>query len=312
MGVIRIAKLCAIGALMLCLSGFVMTETCHAVGLSVTWGEVRLENLKIGASYNMKDMAKTPYKVTYRGDKEVEIAVEVLAPREDELKDGYETIPDPSWVKVMNDRFFLGPGESAYSDVVITIPDDKKYFGKRYQAHVHAHSVGAVQGVIGLALTSRIMIGIAQSEETKEEMEQRKRGKLVANLSFKVMPDKIIVSDIPVGKKVDLKKRDGLSLKILNPSDEKLILTLKSISQEESMVSAAKGYQYAPDERFLQLNRKKITVSPNTIKEVKIYLRFPDKQEYEDKKYFFVIKVAPLKQIIPVSYYVKVFVQTSG
>jgi len=311
MAVIRIAKLCSIGALILCMSGIILTETCQAVGLSVTWGEVRLENLKIGASYNMKDMARKPYRVTYRGESEVEIAVEVLAPREDELKDGYEAIPDLSWVKVTNDRFFLGPGESAYSDVVITIPDDKKYFGKRYQAHIHAHSVGAVQGVIGLALTSRVMIGIAQSEETKEEMEQRKRGKLVANLSFKVMPDKIIVSDIPVGKKVDLKKREGLSLKILNPSDEKLILTLKSISKEESLVSAARGYKYTPDRDFLQLNREKITVPANMIKEVRLYFRFPDKQEYRDKKYFFVIKVAPLEQAIPVSYYVKVFVQTS-
>ena len=290
------------------------TPVVFGFGLSVTWSEVRIDNLKIGVTYNLKEAARLPFQVTYRGDKEAEVIVDVLSPKKDELKEIYEPIPNVSWIQLTNSRFILGPGENGYSDVIITIPNDKKYFRKKYQVQLYTHAVpgyGSGGATLGVAVGSRLLISIAQSEETLQELELRKRGKLIANLSFKVMPDKILVTDIPVGKKVDLKKEKSILLKILNPSEEVLDLILENLPQGKSLVSGERGYEYTPNHNFLKLDKTKMKIKPNTIAEVKLYLDFPSEDAYRDKKYFFVIKIEPVEQTIPVSYYVKLYVETA-
>jgi len=285
-------------------------QSAFSIGLSVTWGEIRVDNLKIGGTYNIKEIAKLPFQVFYRGEKPVEIKIEPRTATKNELKPGYEPLPDISWLKITNDRFLLGPNESGYTDVIITIPNDKQYLGKKFQAYLETHTIGAAGKYIGLALDSRILISISSSEETIQEFDKRRKGLLSGNLSFKVMPDKIIIDKVPVGKKVSLRKYSGVSLKILNPSDEKIVLMLKSLSETEALVSGEKGYEFTPDNSFLIINKNKITVKPNVIKNVDLYLKFPDKIEYKNKKYLFVIKIEPEKQEISLSYYVKIYVST--
>ena len=291
----------------------VLPEATFGLGVSASWGQVNIDNLRIGGTYNLKEMTRLPFQVTYRGESEAEVVIDVEVPAKEQTKDGYEPIPDASWVQLTNNRFILGPGESGYTDVIITVPNDKTLCGKKYQVNLYTHTApGAGQLVVGVAVTSRLLISISPSEETLQEMQERKKGKLVANLSFKVMPDKIVVEDIPIGRKVDLKKLKGMSLKILNPSDEKLSLLVKSVAQSESLVSGEKGYEFTPDPNFLKLSRRKVKVAPNTIAEEKLYLDFPDKPEFQDKRFLLVIKIEPEKQTIPVSFYVKVFVKTVG
>jgi hypothetical protein len=138
--------------LILCVS-----SPLYAGGLSTTFGEVKLENLKIGEEYSMEEAAEFPLVVQNTSDEQLAIKVEILYPKKEELKEGFEPIPDISWISLEKEQFSLKPQEGAKTDVIIKIPNDKKYLGKKYQVYLWSHTVGRS---LGVGLKSRLLFTI--------------------------------------------------------------------------------------------------------------------------------------------------------
>lgn len=149
-----------LSALIFCLSMIILclSTPLYAGGLSTTFGEVKVENLKIGKEYSLEEVAKFPLIVNNTSDEVLELKVEVLYPKPKELKEDFEPIPDISWITLEKEEFTLKPQEEAKTDVIIRIPDDKKYLGKRYQVYIWSHTVGRS---LGVGLKSRLLFTIA-------------------------------------------------------------------------------------------------------------------------------------------------------
>ena len=93
------------------------------------------------------------------------LKMELLFPEASELKEGFEAIPDLGWIKLDKAEFTgIKPGEAATTDVIISIPDDRQYQGKKYQVFIWSHTVGRS---IGVGLKSKLLISII--EEAKED-----------------------------------------------------------------------------------------------------------------------------------------------
>jgi len=110
---------------------------CSLVGastLSTNFAEVNVENLKIGGTYNLTETARYPMWVSYSGDVPVDVKFEPVTANADELRKGYEPVPDASWITISKKTVSLLPDETATADVTITVPKDEKYLGKKYQA----------------------------------------------------------------------------------------------------------------------------------------------------------------------------------
>lgn len=133
----------------------------YASGLSTTFGEVKVENLKIGREYSMEEAVEFPLRVKNTSSEEIELKIEVLYPKDTELKEGYQTIPDISWIALKQDYFILGPGGEARTDVVIKVPDDESLFGKKYQVYLWSRTIGRS---LGVGLKSRLLFTIAGEE----------------------------------------------------------------------------------------------------------------------------------------------------
>ena len=140
------------------LSAFVICASAEASGLKTTFSEVTLENLEPGRTYSAKETAGLPLVIENTGNEPVDLVVEVLAPEPQELKEGYEPIPDISWI-VLEKKNFSGvePGGKAETDIMIAIPDAARYHGKKYQVYIWTHSVGLS---IGVGLKSKLLLSI--------------------------------------------------------------------------------------------------------------------------------------------------------
>jgi hypothetical protein len=146
--------------LFLILAAAILPQKALATGLSTTFSEVSLEDLETGKSYSTREVASLPLEVVNTSDEPVDLKIELLMPETSELKEGYAPIPDLGWVSLAQLNFSnIQPRASAETDVVITIPADAQYKGKKYQVFIWSHTVGRK---IGVGLKSKLLITIKE------------------------------------------------------------------------------------------------------------------------------------------------------
>ena len=140
-----------------------------AGGLRTTFSSVLIENLKIGKSYSLLKTVNLPLKIKSTYNRNIKIKITVLKPYKDELKKGFEIIPDTLWIKIKNDLLTIKPKGSAFTDVIIKIPYDKKYLGKKFQVMIWSRTTG--KG-IGCGLKSRLLFTIVPLKKTKKKVKE--------------------------------------------------------------------------------------------------------------------------------------------
>lgn len=141
-----------------------LAHVACAAGLSTTFGEVKVENIGIGQVYSMENEANTPLVVKNTSDYELELQIDVLIPRENELIEGYEAIPDANWIRLRETSFTMPPQSEVSTDVIIDIPNDDIHIGKKYQVYIWSHTIGSP---IAVGLRSKLLISIAGQKEEK-------------------------------------------------------------------------------------------------------------------------------------------------
>ena len=137
---------------------FLNCRVAQAAGLSTAFSEVTLENLEIGRSYSTKESANLPLEIVNTGKQEIDLKIEVLPPQPAELKEGFEPIPDTSWIKLDKADFKkIKPNGTAVTNVFVLVPNEKQYRGKKYQVFIWSHTVGQS---IGIGLKSKLLFAI--------------------------------------------------------------------------------------------------------------------------------------------------------
>src|SRR5258708_768215 len=298
---------------------FLMGSTpnpAYSIGLALRFVDITLENVDPGSSFNLRVARNLPLVVINQDEeRDAEIVVEVVPPQAKEMKDGYEPIPDPSWVRVVPNRFKLGPKASASADVLVDIPTDRRHVGHHYEVIIWVHTdqrnrVLMKNGVIyQVGLRSRLRISIGTPGPAALQREKLLKKLAEINVNFSVNPDNIYVQNVGIGKTVDLKPEKKTSLKVVNQADDAVKLKLTSISADEN-ISPQSGYEYAPDPKWLVILPETVAVAGNTIKEVKMQLTVPNKPEYRSKKYAFLIRTTLSDESLPLAYNNMVYVTT--
>ncbi|MBI4055117.1 MAG: hypothetical protein HY402_03175 [Elusimicrobia bacterium] len=295
----RLLNLCLVWAF----SGFGMAYA--KIGLGTQFFDAVIENLEIGGVYNLRELRGIPYQVKNSGDAEAEVLVEVLQPEEKELKPEYEPIPDPSWIQILPERHRMPPHSKAFSDLVITIPEDPGLAGRHFQAVLWAHTVDT--GLFGAGVRSRVRFSVGAGPETLKE---ERRRKAMVKLNFDIWPQTLYLSRVEAGEKYDVKKKEAKSLKVTNRSDELAEFVLESVAWEKALAETlVPGYEAAADPGWLELQPKRFKVKPNSVREVKLFLRIPE--EMGEKKIGFLIEARlPIGTVVSRSH--RVFVNVLG
>ena len=256
-------------------------------GLSTQLGEAVIENLQIGQSYNLKQLANLSLVVTNTSDFPVDLLMEPLLPAESELKMEASDIPDKSWISFSEDQFKLGPGEKASSDIIITIPRDESHLGKKYQVMIWSHTLGTGGGGMNLAygLKSRIIFTI----DTTMAGEDYKPPVSNASAGFTVSPKEIFLQGVETGKIYDVAEYTGQILEITNPGDCDRTFILESRTVENSLAMITEGFEDAPNASYLKFSENEFTIPSGEKKSVSVYLDFPSEEKFSGRNYVFVI-----------------------
>ena len=97
---------------------FMGAERLCAGGLRTHFVEVKLDRVKIGQSVRLR----LPLTITNLGANSARIKVDAVTPEPFELRDDYEAIPDPSWIRFERDTFTVEPNETEQTEVTLHIP----------------------------------------------------------------------------------------------------------------------------------------------------------------------------------------------
>ncbi len=274
------------------------------IGIMTRFGDIVLENMKPGV-YNLRQLKNLPYVVTNPGQAKVEVLVDVVVP--DKTQEGYEPIPDPSWVQVVPNQFVLEPGQNHFSDVVLTVPEDPKYQGRHFQATLWAHTVGTGFTAAGVNSRLRFSVGTVGPEALQRE----KKRKAMLTLDFDLKPETVRVR-VPAGRAADLKALARASLKLTNRAEDPLKVRVISLPWQPQF-SLPADYEPAPDPAWLTLGPETALVKGLTIGEFVPTVRIPAGPEHAGKNYAFLVKAEVVaEKSVPVEVYSRILVSVEG
>ena len=137
-----------------------LVATGSAVELRTPFVEVNLGCLKPGHTYSVLKERNLPLSVTNMGKSPVELRIGVVPPRREELLAGYEPLPDTGWIRLEQERFQVQPGGNAITDVLVSVPGDEKYRGRRFQVWLWSYAMSDTGLVAGLK--SRLLFSVCE------------------------------------------------------------------------------------------------------------------------------------------------------
>src|SRR3989338_54396 len=261
-----------------------------AAGMQTKFGSITIENLQPGITYNTRELVNMPLIVKNTGDGKLVVKIETVPPKPDSpglIKAGCEVIPDPSCVKFSKDELEIAPGGSEGTDILITIPDDDKYLGKRYQVDISLTQVN--RGFIGIGLLANLRFSVAYRRQTKEEADLRKKVEEFGTFDFELLPKKQVLENVPLGKEIDIEKDFKTSLKISNPNDVEFLYYMDLVTFRDVDMLLPGGFEELPRELII-LKEKDVKVPENTVKKVKLGLKIPNEEKYKNKKFAFCVR----------------------
>lgn len=131
-------------------------------GILTPFTEWTIVNAKPGEKYSVQELLGKPVKVKNTGKSRTAIEIEVVKPSESELKEGYERIPDVKWVNIEQENFDIEPNKWGRTNLILEVPKNKKYYGKKYQAFLLIKTVG--KGKVEACLKSKILISVEKKK----------------------------------------------------------------------------------------------------------------------------------------------------
>ncbi len=287
-----------------------------AGGVRTDFGDVLIDNLGIGRTYNLRDLAGIPFKVKNTGAATVDLQVDVIVPEDriigaDRKKAGYKPIPSMDWVKLNQSKFIVPSGESALTDILITIPNDPTLYGKKFQASLYSRTIG--EGALNVGVWSHLLLNIALSPEDQARVEKNRKQGLPTGMEYSLLPDKLLLENFPIGKKVSIRKTYRRTVMLANSGTIPANLKATVIPIKESPLTLQLEYEAPADFKWMTLSKTSFEIEPSDFVDPGIEISLPNDPSLRGKKLMFVIKVEPSDpDITGVTYYAKIYVNVEG
>ena len=160
----------------------------------------------------------------------------------------------------------------------------------------------------GLRHRIRMSIGVMGPESLQREKQMQKLATI--NTNFSISPDSLFVQGVRVGKPVNLYLEKKATLKVVNEADEPVKLKLAPAASDPNIIPQA-GYVNVPDPSWIQVEPSVVKVEGNSIKPLQLKVNIPDKPEYHNQKYMFLIKTTLADESLPLEYNNMVYVITN-
>jgi len=277
-----------------------LTPSTWAGGLRCSVGEVVIENLKIGQSYSLKTLANLPLAVTNTGEQTVTVRVEPLVPSEGELRQGAEPIPAGSWAKAVPDSFQLAPQETKAVEMVLNIPNEEGFFGKKFQVTFWSHSLAQPGDLLAVGLNSRVIFTIDRERETPGVVPS-------GDLGISILPSEITLENIRSGRLIRLDEFMPKPLTVRNSSEKALSVELQTLVPEKSASLLPPGYANLLGSATVKLSPAKFDLQPGEEKKISGTVFFPIGEHLKGKKFMCIVSAAVVGQSVKTQIYSRIY-----
>lgn len=277
-----------------------LAPSTWASGLRCSIGEVVIENLKIGQSYSLKTLANLPLSVTNTGQQAVTVRVEPLVPGESESRLGAEPIPAIGWAKAQPDSFQLAPQETKAVELVLTIPDDEGFFGKKFQVTFWSHTLAQPGDLLAVGLNSRVIFSIDRERETPGAAPS-------GDLAISLLPAEITLEHIRSGQAFRLDEFLPEPLTVKNSGQKALSVELQTLAPEKSATLLPPGYVNLLGSATLELTPAKFTLQPGEERMISGTVFFPKGEPLTGKKFMCIVSAAVVGQSVQTQMYSRIY-----
>jgi len=127
-------------------------------GLSTTFVGVVMSTVPVGEKVQVEHPDGRGLEVTNTGTSPLRVRARIRVPIPERLRPGAIAIPDREWLQVWPRETVIEPGETFVFDLKLTVPNDRQYVGKTYQAMIWIRGVSMeAQGLpVGGGLMTRL------------------------------------------------------------------------------------------------------------------------------------------------------------
>jgi hypothetical protein len=280
------------------------SRDCLAAGLSTSFGEILIENLQIGRTYNTKELINLPLLVRNTMSEPIELEMVVRKPSPGEKKTGFEPIPDLSWIRLEKSSHVVLPGQEAVSNVYITIPKDPKLKGRRFFVQLESHTIPPKKpgAALSVGIGSRLLFTVSTVEGSLTGGETAR--------VFSVQPDDLFLPGVKTGRRVHSGDAFGKSLKVINANNFSAEYEIASIAVSGSKTKVRKGFEEAPDPKFISFDEDAFKIPPQGDKTVFFAVNIPHDPRYLGKNYMFLIETIQRTGTPRIKVYSRIFVFT--
>lgn len=275
-----------------------------AAGLSTSFGEILIENLQIGRTYNTKELINLPLLVRNTMNEPIELEMAVRKPAPGETKTGFEPIPDASWIRLEKSSHAVLPGKEAVSNVYITIPKDPKLKGRRFFVQLESHTIPPKKpgAALSVGIGSRLLFTVSTVEGSLTGGETAR--------VFSVQPDDLFLTGVKTGQSIHSGDAFGKSLKVINANNFSAEYAIASIAVSGSKTKVRKGFEEAPDPKFISFDEDAFQIPPHGDKTVFFTMNIPRDPRYLGKNYMFLIETTQRTGTPRIKVYSRIFVFT--
>jgi hypothetical protein len=257
-----------------------------AIGLQSRFGDVILEGVRAGHTYDIGSQAHVPFAVENTGDAQADVVIEFERPMKSVLKKGYEPIPDPSWVKAIPGRLSIAPKSVGYFDLFLTVPGDPALKGKSYQCEVKARTVGT--GMLAVAVEGDLRFSLGPGPAS---LAAEKRLKAMQQLDYDMTPQRLYLTDVPTGGKWDSRREERKLIRVANYAPDRLALHL-TVGRWDPEVPLPDGYEPIPDPGWVRVEKSTLAVGTDEIAVTGLVVDVPDKPQYRGRRWAAMVRAA--------------------
>jgi hypothetical protein len=283
-----------------------------AGGIRTDFGNVTVENIGIGKTYNLRDLAGIPFKVTNTGASTVDLLISPEIPTMDQIREnakgaGFLPIPSKDWINPIQRNFLVPSGESAYTDLIITIPNDPSLYGKKFQGSIFSRT--NTPGILNVGIWSHLFFIFVPNPEEQAKIEKSRQKGIVEGLEYTLLPDKIFLESCPIGKTVDVRKTVKRTIMIANSGTVTAKLKSAVVALKDTPLSVQTGYEPG-NPAWLKIREPNFEIEPSDFHDPGLSVVLPNDPTLRGKKLMFVFKIDPAeKNVTGVTFYGKVYVE---
>ncbi len=253
-----------------------------AGGLRCSVGEVVINNLKIGQTYSLKALANLPLALTNTSDQPVHMLVDALVPDSGELRMEARPIPNARWATAAPDSFDLGPRETKFVEMFLSIPDDEALFGRKFQVTFWSHTMAQAGDLLAYGINTRVIFSIDKVRDTTSVVPS-------GNLSLSLSPAAMTLDGIVPGREYRLEDLLREPLVVRNTSNRPLSVELRTLNPQQSATELTPGYADLLDAASVSLSPAHLTLKPGEEATVTGTVFFSKAGSSAGKKYMCVV-----------------------